>query len=68
MSDNLAQSIVAEYKLGPPSWTQHAKQLDYMAIEWHRHYGDVGKTRPKKKLTDHRKPLDAILIADDVKH
>lgn len=37
-----------------------------MAIAWHRHYGDACKARSKKKLTDHHKPLDAILMADDM--
>lgn len=37
-----------------------------MAIERNRHYGDVGKTRPKKKLADHRNPLGAILMDDDM--
>lgn len=37
-----------------------------MAIEWHCHYDDADKTRPKKKLADHHKPLDAILMDDDM--
>lgn len=66
MADNLTQSIVAEYKMGLPSQNWRVKQMDYMAIEWNRHYGDVGKTRPKKKLADRRTPLGAILMDDDM--
>jgi hypothetical protein len=52
----------------PLSWYRDSKQLGCEVIEWRPHYGDVGKTQPKKNLIDPHKPFDAVPMNGDTPH